>query len=605
MKQSILRASALILILTVLLSAASAAAASTDAQGASPSLPASGERCVIYCPAAQAVLGLSDGADPATGLPAPSATLNADGRLTYDDVSDGGLIFRATAIKENGMIFYTFASQGRYLALTAPAQDGNGAADAGTLCLAEKPEGDRLAEIQWKCEQTNGGWVLFNRAALSEPRRCIAFTASRFRLWRYEADLAERCTLQFFPVEDREDCGYVSRPMLRLAGEPPLGGTDGRFHFTVESGYALISATVEAVCAVSEADGSQRVLRTRLPKPALEGQTGGFSVSAADALGCDRLILTLTAQDTLGRRLEAGLTTALSTLPQIPAIAPADGSTVNSNARPTISATVSNAGRWQEAPLPDNVDPVTKFRDVRAGQWYTAPVDYVVELGLMAGMTEELFGVQTELTREQFLTILWSLDGKPGHSCENPFTDVKPGGYAYNAILWAYEAGITAGKAETLFGRKDAVSRQDLACFFYRYAALRCLDTRQRASLAGFSDANRVKSYAVEPMRWAVANGLFAGSNGQLHPRDSATRAEIAAVMRRFDALRGPRMEEDTHGVTVTLRLDGVPVPARLQNGQVTYRPETDLAPGRHTVALTVTRPDGTAVSRSWAFYVS
>lgn len=600
MKRNTLCALCLSLALVMLLSAASGAAAAGEMDAAI--LPGSGETCVIYHPGVQAVLGLPDVNDPETGLPPRSASLNGSGQLTYDDISDGGLIFRVSTVKENGVTFYTFSTRGRYLALTA-APEAADTSEPDRLCLMEWPEGDRLAEIQWKPEQTDGGWVLYNRAVRTGQRRCIAFSEAEFRGGTFSSDAPQVCALQCFPVEDRAECGYVSRPRLWLDGEPPMGGEDGTFQFTVESPYTFLSVTVEEECAVSEEDGTQRVLRTRLPKPTSTGTGGSFTVPAADMRGCDRLTIRVTVEDALGRLLVARKSCQIPTQPQITDLCPTDGATV-SEARPVISASVWNAGRWQEAPLPDRVDTVAKFRDVKAGRWYTAPVDYVVELGLMAGMEDDWFGVQSLLTREQFLTILWSLDGKPGHTCENPFTDVKPSGYAYHAILWAYESGITSGQTETRFGRKEAVSRQDLACFFYRYAQLRCLDTRQRAELSVFSDAKRVKAYAVEPMRWAVANQLFAGSNGKLLPRDSATRAEIAAVMRRFDALPGPRMEEITEGVTVKLWLDGYAVTAALQNGQVVFRPEAVLAPGKHTVLLTVTRPDGTVVSKQWTFEV-
>ena len=600
MNRNPLRTLCLCLALVMLLSAASGAAAAGGTAAAV--LPGNGQTCVLYHPGVQAVLGLPDVNDPETGLPPRAAALNDSGQLTYDDISDGGLVFRVTTIKENGVTFYLFSARGRYLALTAAQADAD-TSEPDRLCLAEWPDAEHLAEIQWKPEQTEGGWVLYNRAMRAGQRRCIAFSETEFRGGAFSSDAPQVCALQFFCVEDRDECGYVSRPKLRLDGEPPLGGAGGAFQFTVESPYTIFSVTVEEECAVSEEDGTQRVLRTRLPKPTSTASGGSFSIPAADMRGCDRLAVRVTVEDVLGRLLVARRSFQVPTLPQITELCPADGTTV-SGARPVISASVQDAGHWQEAPLPDRVDPVAKFRDVKAGKWYTAPVDYVVELGLMAGMEDDWFGVQSLLTREQFLTILWSLDGKPGHTCENPFTDVKPSGYAYNAILWAYESGITSGQTETRFGRKEAVSRQDLACFFYRYAQLRCLDTRQRADLSVFSDAKRVKAYAVEPMRWAVANQLFAGSNGKLLPRDSATRAEIAAVMRRFDALPGPRMEEITEGVTVKLWLDGYAVTAALQNGQVVFRPEEDLAPGRHTVLLAVTRSDGTVVSKQWTFRV-
>ena len=52
--------------------------------------------------------------------------------------------------------------------------------------------------------------------------------------------------------------------------------------------------------------------------------------------------------------------------------------------------------------------------------------------------------------------------------------------------------------------------------------------------LTGFSDASKVASYAEKYMKWAVAEELIQGSNGKLNPKGNATRAEIAAILKRF-----------------------------------------------------------------------
>ena len=41
-------------------------------------------------------------------------------------------------------------------------------------------------------------------------------------------------------------------------------------------------------------------------------------------------------------------------------------------------------------------------------------------------------------------------------------------------------------------------------------------------------------SYAVNAMQWAVANGIVNGSNGKMNPQNTATRAQVAAILMRF-----------------------------------------------------------------------
>ena len=58
-------------------------------------------------------------------------------------------------------------------------------------------------------------------------------------------------------------------------------------------------------------------------------------------------------------------------------------------------------------------------------------------------------------------------------------------------------------------------------------------------SLAGFPDAGSVSSWARTEMAWAVGNGLISGTGSggvaYLSPQGSATRAQVAAILMRFE----------------------------------------------------------------------
>lgn len=55
------------------------------------------------------------------------------------------------------------------------------------------------------------------------------------------------------------------------------------------------------------------------------------------------------------------------------------------------------------------------------------------------------------------------------------------------------------------------------------------------AELDGFEDSDSISSWAAEAMAWAVGNGIIGGvSEGVLAPQDTATRAQVAAMLQRF-----------------------------------------------------------------------
>ena len=65
------------------------------------------------------------------------------------------------------------------------------------------------------------------------------------------------------------------------------------------------------------------------------------------------------------------------------------------------------------------------------------------------------------------------------------------------------------------------------------------LDVSLAASLGSFPDSASVSPWAQDAMQWAVAVKLISGvgdgsGNATLQPQGSATRAQIATVMRNF-----------------------------------------------------------------------
>ena len=75
-----------------------------------------------------------------------------------------------------------------------------------------------------------------------------------------------------------------------------------------------------------------------------------------------------------------------------------------------------------------------------------------------------------------------------------------------------------------------------MACMMYRYAQYKGADMTASKNLTAFSDAAKVSSWAEKEMKWAVAEGLINGmGDGTLTPQGTATRAQAATVLMRFN----------------------------------------------------------------------
>ncbi len=179
-------------------------------------------------------------------------------------------------------------------------------------------------------------------------------------------------------------------------------------------------------------------------------------------------------------------------------------------------------------------EPPVGFTDVAESAWYYAWVMRATELKLFNGVSDTEFAPNGNMTRAMFVTVLYRLEGSPAVSGSTPFTDVPAGQWYSDAVSWAYESGVVKGLSETLFGRDDNVTREQLTTMLYRYAAFRHYDTSSLAGLDGFADAASVAEYAMAPMQWAVANGIVAGDGGRLLPAGKATRAQCAKMMSVF-----------------------------------------------------------------------
>lgn len=175
------------------------------------------------------------------------------------------------------------------------------------------------------------------------------------------------------------------------------------------------------------------------------------------------------------------------------------------------------------------------FADVPSGSWYYDDVAYVYDTGLMTGLTATTFGPNLSTTRGMIVTILWRMENEPAakHGC--PFADVRRGSYYEQAIAWASENGIVTGFDASTFAPDRAITREQLAAILFRFAAYRGMDAvTLRETLSSFQDQAAISVYAVSALNWAVSEGLMQGTGDKLEPTGSATRAQVAAMLRRF-----------------------------------------------------------------------
>ena len=185
--------------------------------------------------------------------------------------------------------------------------------------------------------------------------------------------------------------------------------------------------------------------------------------------------------------------------------------------------------------------PGRNFSDMPDPSWWShAGLDYCVEHGILSGVGGGRISPNGLTTRAQFVQMLYSIEGKPKVSGALPFTDLPEGWYR-DAILWAYQTGVTSGTSDTTFGPYDPVTRAQVATFLMKYAKTVCniKPTWTPADLSKYPDVNKVPGWALGAMQDAVALRLINGSKASdgtvyLDPNGNATREQVATILMQF-----------------------------------------------------------------------
>lgn len=190
----------------------------------------------------------------------------------------------------------------------------------------------------------------------------------------------------------------------------------------------------------------------------------------------------------------------------------------------------------------DDSCPLGAFGDLTATAWYHDGVHYCVEKGLMHGISADKFLPDGNVTRAQLAAILWRLEGNPAPVSTADFSDVADGVWYAGAVRWAADSGVVRGYADGRFRPNDAVTREQMATLLYRFAGYKGYDVGigGDTDILRFTDGAAVGGYAVPAMRWACGSGLMTGAQRDggmaLAPRDTATRAQTATLLMRFQS---------------------------------------------------------------------
>ena len=178
---------------------------------------------------------------------------------------------------------------------------------------------------------------------------------------------------------------------------------------------------------------------------------------------------------------------------------------------------------------------VPAFTDI-TGHWAADNILFAASRGLLSGTSDTTFSPDTGMTRGMFVTTLGRLAGiNPDSYQTGKFTDVKADAYYAPYVNWAAQTGIVEGITATTFAPDTNINREQMAVIMKNYAAKLGYDLPQTLKAVTFADNTQISSWAKDAVKSMQQAGILTGKNeNKFDPKGTATRAEVATVLRRF-----------------------------------------------------------------------
>ncbi len=184
------------------------------------------------------------------------------------------------------------------------------------------------------------------------------------------------------------------------------------------------------------------------------------------------------------------------------------------------------------------------FTDVPATHWAYTAVEKASEAGLMNGYGGTLFGQNDPITRGQMVQILYNYYGEDCGT-NSGFSDVPASAWYAKAVTWASKKGVVSGYSNGTFGPDNQLTREQMVTILYNVAGK---PATNYSIMDNYKDREQVASYAVNGFAWALWKNMVSGTSARtLSPRSTATRAQVAVILVRYlENVEGVKFPEVT-----------------------------------------------------------
>ena len=184
--------------------------------------------------------------------------------------------------------------------------------------------------------------------------------------------------------------------------------------------------------------------------------------------------------------------------------------------------------------LPVKAEAELAFPDVK-GHWAEEFAIESAKQGLFVGDADGNFNPDADITRAQFITVLWRMAGRPDADVELPFTDTENQLPEFRkAIGWGYEKGYIKGTSDITFEPETTLTRE---------AGMKILHSYSGGMIGGefqfyaiydglLNDGKDISPWARSSVYWGIYNKLISGTAEMtISPKGTVTRAQLARIL--------------------------------------------------------------------------
>ncbi len=183
----------------------------------------------------------------------------------------------------------------------------------------------------------------------------------------------------------------------------------------------------------------------------------------------------------------------------------------------------------------DRPEPGQQFTDVPPLHSFFEHIAWLVERGLVKGFSDGTFRPSASVTRGQLAVMLYKDAGSPEFTppAVSPFKDLPTTHSFYKHITWLVDQGLIKGYGDGTFRANTALTRGQVAVVLFQATDPEFTPPAR----SPFPDVPTSHSF-FKHVTWLEENGVVKGyGDGTFRPGTALTRGQIAAILKKYDAL--------------------------------------------------------------------